>query len=312
MISSNEFIHYLSSALLFVVPILSIAYGQATAAAAAADATETQPSAAPQIRKSFLLGLALSETAAILTGIIVIFLVTTTHAPSIATVFGHLGIVCALGIPSCCIGYFASYAQKEALFATARQPFFAPEILRLMLITLALMQTSIILGFIIALLIQNQIPAAITTADSLILLATGLAFGGGTIGPLIGLGIFSGAACKTVGVNRTVYPQVLSFTFLCQGLIEAPILFSLVVALLIVSGTQTNTVACIAAALAIALSTLGPGIASGRTARAACIAIGKQPAAYTTISRTSLLAQTLIDTAPIYGMIIALALLLFA
>lgn len=311
MIISNTFAHIISPALLFVFPALSIAYGQSQAATAASQAIETQPQAAAALRKNFILGLALSETAAILTGIIVIFLITSKEMASVATMFGNFGIIAALGIPSVCIGILACKAQREALFATARQPFFADKILNLMLITLALMQTSVILGFILAFLIQGQIILTHTFSESLILLASGLAYGCGTIGPLIGLGIFSAAACTTVGSNPRVYPQVLSFTFLCQGLIEAPILFSLVIALLIVSGTQANPVACIAAALAIALSTLGPGMASGRVARAACSAIGKQPDAYTTISRTSLLAQTLIDTAPIYGMIIALALLLF-
>lgn len=302
----------ISPMLLLVIPIISIAYNQSVAARTATHAIETQPEAAASLRKNFVFSLAISETAAILTLIVVMFLIMSPHAPSIATMLGHVAILSALGIPSTCIGIFSSFAQKEALLAIARQPFFAAEIFRLLLITLALMQTSVILGFIIALLLQSQMASAVTLQDGLLLLATGIAFGCGTIGPLFGLGIFSGAACKTVGVNRKVYPQVLSFTFLCQGLIEAPILFSLVVALLISSGTQQQPLACLAAAIAIALSTLGPGIASGKIARAACIAIGVQPAEYTRISSTSLLAQTLVDTSPIYGMIIALSLLLFA
>lgn len=312
MISFQEVAHYLSPALLLVIPSLSIAYGQSAAARTATKAIETQPEAAAAVRKNFLFSLAVSETAAILTLIIVMFLLMSPTMPSLATTFGHLAILLALGIPSTCIGIFSSFAQKEALLATARQPFFAAEIFRLTLITVAVMQTSVILGFILALLLQGQLASAVTLQDGLILLATGIAFGCGTIGPLFGLGIFSGAACKTIGINRKVYPQVLSFTFLCQGLIEAPILFSLVVALLITSGTQPNALACLAAALTIALTTLGPGIASGRIARAACMAIGQQPQEYRNISSTSLLAQTLVDTAPIYGMIIALSLLLFA
>lgn len=304
-------LHLLIPALLFVIPACCIAYGQAQAATAASEAIETQPHAAGAIRKNFILGLALSETAAILTGVVVIFLITSNTVASTTTMIGSFGILAALGIPSVCIGILSSYAQREALFATARQPFFANEILRLMLITLALMQTSVILGFILAFLINNQASAAQTVAESVIVLASGIAFGLGSVGPLIGLGTYASAACKTVGMNRTVYPQIMSFTFVCQGLIEAPILFSLVIALLIVQGTQADAGACIAAALAMALSTLGPGMASGATARAACQAIGEQPAMYRVLSGTSLLAQTIIDAAPIYGMIIALLLLFF-
>lgn len=304
--------HHALPAFLFALPIISIAYGQSIAGNAASQAIETQPEAAPAIRKNFLFTLAISETAAILTLIIAMFLAVAGVHPTMGTVLGHLAIFCALGIPSICIGIFSSYAQKEAILATARQPFFATNIFRLLLLVLAVMQTSVIFGFIISLLLQQEICCAHTAQEGLMLLAAGLAFGCGTIGPLCGLGNFSGQACKTIGVNRKVYQKIFSFTLLCQALIDAPIIFSLVIALLIYFGTQPNAWICLAAALAIGLSTMGPGIASGRIARAACKAIGEQPAEYTSISRTSLLAQTLVDTSPIYGMIIALSLLLFA
>jgi len=310
MAGGEIFTQYMSMSMLFVVPSLSIAIGQGLVANATMEAMQTQPQAAAAMRRTFVLGIAYNETAAILTGIMVIMLILQASSFAPAASYGLLGIVCALAIPSACVGILSSLPQQAAVLATARQPFFAREIMRLMLITISVMQTSIILGFILSLLMKSQLASAASNGP--LLLASGVAFGFGSIGPLIGLGLFSQAACATIGTNRQIYPQVVSFTFICQGLIEAPILFSLVVALLIISGVQHNLWACFAAACTSALSTLGPGIASGRIAHAACMAMGKQPASAAVISRMSLLAQTLIDTSPVYGLVVALALLLFA
>lgn len=311
MVDGYAFLQQISTSLIFVIPSLGIALGQALTARTAITATHTQPQAAADIRRNFLLSVAFNETAAILTGIMVIFLLMATSFSVYIASWAHLSILCALGLPSACIGILSALPQRAALIATARQPFFSREILRLMLITISIMQTSALLGFIVSILIKNRIADSVFWSEGISLLASGIAFGCGSIGPLVGLSLFAGAACSTVGKNRQVYGNIVSFTFICQGLIEAPILFSLVVALIILSGAQPNSMACLAAACTIALSTFGPGIASGRIASSACKAIGQQPNAYAAISRTSLLAQTLIDTSPIYGLIISLALLFF-
>ncbi len=314
MISLLLLSYYGCIALLFLGPALGIALGQGTAAQAAEEAIGLQPAAAPEIRKNFLLGLALNETAAIINGIIVVMLCLQKTIITPEKMIGNLGILCALGIPSTAIGYMSSFPHAAALQATARQPFLARKILNLIILILSVMQTSSIFGLILALLINSQLSTLTSYTEGVRLLLAGSAFGFGSLGPLIGLGIFATAACAAIGYNRNSYKHILSFTFISQALIETPVLLSLAVTLLILMGTgpETATYALLGATIAIACSTFGPGIASGRTAAAACTAMSQQVANAQAISRTSMLAQTLIDASSIYGLMIALVLLFIA
>ena len=61
----------------------------------------------------------------------------------------------------------------------------------------------------------------------------------------------------------------------------------------------------IAAALAIAISTLGPAIGQGKTAAKAMEAIARQPEAAGTIRSTLILALGLMEALTIYGLLIA-------
>jgi len=306
------FIHYATISGLFVLPALATAIGQGLTAKQALRAISAQPAAAADISRNFVLGSALNETATILNGIMVLLLLIKTYPVTMNSALGQLGIFCALGIPSICIGILSILPHQAAITATARQPFFAKNILKLMLITISLMQTSAILGLIIAFLIQAQLATVNSFTGGIQLLAAGIALGVGTIGPLIGLGIFSQEACATIGTNKEAYPQVLTFTFINQALIETPIIFALLVAILIIFSSGATATVLLAAAFAMAFSTLGPGIASGMIARATCRAFGKQLDLYSTLSRTSMFAQTLIDASAIYGLVIAFALLFFA
>lgn len=61
----------------------------------------------------------------------------------------------------------------------------------------------------------------------------------------------------------------------------------------------------IAAALAIALSTIGPGIGQGITAAKAMEAIARQPEAAGTIRTNMIVALAMMEALTIYGLVIA-------
>ncbi len=67
----------------------------------------------------------------------------------------------------------------------------------------------------------------------------------------------------------------------------------------------TSGLIAIAAAIAIAVSTLGPGIAQGITAGKAMDAIARQPEAAGNIRSTMILALGLMEALTIYGLLIA-------
>ena len=68
---------------------------------------------------------------------------------------------------------------------------------------------------------------------------------------------------------------------------------------------MTSGLIAIAAAIAIALSTLGPAIAQGLTASKAMEAIARQPEAAGDIRSTLILSLGLMEALTIYGLLIA-------
>ena len=67
----------------------------------------------------------------------------------------------------------------------------------------------------------------------------------------------------------------------------------------------TSTVIALAAALAIAFSTIAPSIGQGMTAKAAMESIARQPDAAKDIRSTLIISMALMEALTIYGLLIA-------
>ena len=318
MIETTDFIHYTTIAVTVSFPAIGVGIGQGMIGATALEATNLQPSAQNDIVKTAVLGTALAETSAIIGLVIAIMILFGVHDRANAYAgLAKIGIALAFCLPGLVTGIMSALPAQYACRALARQPFFAQKITRLMLITQTLIQTPVIFSFIIAMLIKSQALLVTDTVDAIRLIASGLCIGLGTIGPTIGLAFFARAACQALGTNRDSYESIMSFTFVSEAIIETPIVFSLVISLLLITiGTLHEhplvaSFSMIGAALCMGLGTIGPGIASGKTASAACKEIGKNPENYAALSKVSMFGQGLIDTCAIYTMIIAIMLILF-
>ena len=73
---------------------------------------------------------------------------------------------------------------------------------------------------------------------------------------------------------------------------------------------MSTSLIAIAAALAIALSTIGPAIGQGMTAKAAMESIARQPDAAKDIRSTLIISMALMEALTIYGLLIAFMLVL--
>lgn len=314
MIDPAAFMHF--AAIAFAVGINSISVGLAEGliSKSAIDAANIQPRAQATITRTAILGMALTETAAVF-AVVIVILLTIISANTFSAGIAQLGIALAICLAGGVIGFVSHLPAKAACLAIARQPFFDNRITNVMLITLMLVQTPLIFSFIISFFIFAQINPTIDIANAVRLLSSGLCIGLGSMGPAIGLAVFAQSAVKALGINRHAYQKILSFTFLSEAIIETPIIFALLVSLLLISpattasGSPSRVIALFAAALCTGLSTLGPGISSGRTAGAACNEIAYQPNLYGALSRTSMIAQGFLDTFAIYGLLIAIMLI---
>ena len=68
---------------------------------------------------------------------------------------------------------------------------------------------------------------------------------------------------------------------------------------------MSSGIIAIAAALAVALSTIAPGIGQGKAATAAMESIARQPEAAGNIRSTLIIAMALMEALTIYGLLIA-------
>jgi F0F1-type ATP synthase membrane subunit c/vacuolar-type H+-ATPase subunit K len=312
---SLSIIHFFAICATLVIPLFAVAMGQNIICRLAIAVLDQQPESQRSLNKLVVVALAVSETAAVLSLLVSIFLMRESIPTNYLQCLGELAIVSAISIPAAVIGFAASLPIRAALTALERQPLNASKITNLLLLAVSIGQTPIIFGFFLAWLILSRIPDIQSLATGIQLLATGCAFGIGTVGPSIGIARFGQQACTSVGKNRESYKSIFSFTFISQALIETPILFAFVAALLMLLKPLPVTHAFspfiyIGTALAVSIPTICVGLSSGRIARTACQEIGQNPGLYQMVSRLSILGQTIIDTHAIYGLVVALLMFL--
>lgn len=72
---------------------------------------------------------------------------------------------------------------------------------------------------------------------------------------------------------------------------------------------MTSGIIAIAAAIAIAVSTIAPALAQGKTAKAAMESIARQPDSAKDIRSTLIIALALMEALTIYGLLIAFMLI---
>lgn len=320
MAGFTEYLHFGTIAMAGAINAIGVGLGQGLTSSAAIKGINQQPSAKNEIVKTAVLGMALIETAAVM-GTFVSFLLllqARTNAHTYYANLAEIGIALAICCSGFVLGIVSSLPARAACLSVARQPFFSAQITRFMMISLSLLQTPIIFGLIVALFIQAQAANIATMRDALRLIASGACIGLGSIGPAIGLALFAQKACEGIGKNREAYGRVFSFTLISQAIIETPIIFALIISVSllfmvpeVVGENVLDGIALLAAGLCTGLGTIGPGISSGQTATAAVEQITQNPETHGPLSRVSMFAQGLIETAAIYAVLISFILLFF-
>lgn len=279
-------------------------------------AMHTQPASSQNIFKMCVIGIAITETAALMGAIMSILLITDSEPitnPYFAA-FGVTGIAISVGISGLCAGIASSFPAVATCASLARQPFLQSKLLNIMLITQTLIMAPNIFGLIVGLLIKGELTSIDTFNQAMQLLASGISIGIGCVGPSIGLATFVFSACTALGTNKKAYGKILTFTFICEAIIETPVIFSLIISLMIFSQEIIATSVLqgwqfIAASLCIGLSTISPGMNTGKIGATACKQIALNLNQYASISKITMIALALIDSFAIYGLIISLMLL---
>lgn len=309
-----HFAHYLSLAVLTVIPAFATVFGTIGIAKAALKALDTQPAQEGAIKKIFFTGIALSETVMLCVLGMVAYLF---NQPLITSydLYIRLSICILLIFPASIIGYCGPWSIAQTIYAAARQPQLSNNILSFMLITQSLMQTPVIFCTVFAALIQASITPTITFTHTIQLCALGVLLATASIGPCLGLSYFVYRASVTLPYNRHAFGKLFSFTFISQAIIETPFLLSLALGMFMY-GQQVDTpaqaLAAMCAAIVLGFAALPTSLASAYASSRALLGMAQSPDYAAQISRISFFCQAFIDTTAIYGLILALMLIYLA
>lgn len=310
-------IHYTTVALTVCISSLSAGLGEAITSVASLQASDRQPHAHGSIVRAAILGMAVIETTAILGVFVAILLLRSdaAYATSFYTNLASIGIIFAMGIPGLVLGFVSARPAQATCIAIARQPATNKKLTAFMIMTQALIQTPLIAGLVVTLLIYQQAAHITQLSDCLRLIASGLCIGIGSIGPALALSQFARTACHGIGINKSCYSVLLPFTLLSGAMIETPVIFAMAVSLLLLfqtSPTLLSGILCLAAGLCAGVGTLFPSLSSGQTATVACAGIARNIETYQALSRTSFFVQGIIDTCAIYTIVVAFLLIIAA
>jgi F-type H+-transporting ATPase subunit c len=212
------------------------------------------------------------------------------------------------------LGVSRSHGKTSAasIDAIDRQPAMRPEIFHSTILALALIETAAILGLLMSMLLLLTPPANLPTA----LAEVGIALSIGIPGLLIGW--FSAApgaqALHAIARQPFIARRMNNFMLLMLSLVQTPLIFGLITALLIHARlayitTVAQGLTLLGAGLAIGLGSVGPIIGSCLFAQEVCKSAGRNSVAFPRLFFFTFFSQAIIETPVIFSIIIGLMLI---
>lgn len=312
-------LHYIGIVWCMAFAALGVAIGQGIAAAHACQALSRQELAVGPVRRSLLIGLAFLESGCVFSLVIcLLFLFNMPFTPTLASGLAVFGAGFGLGTAACVVGIASGFVVASSVEAMARQPFLASRISSFTMLAQMLLEAPTVFAFILCFLIKNGLSADMSLALGVQLMVGGIIIGLCSIGPAIGQSIYASRACDAMGRSPDMYGRMFSFSFVVQAIIETPIIFALLLALIImmrgpITMPLAEYIALLAgAAAAFGLGSTGAAVGTGYVAGRAVTCMGATPEQYTAILRMTIFCQAVIDTALIYSLITAFLLIIRA
>ncbi len=234
---------------------------------------------------------------------------------NITTIGAYLGAALSIGFGAIGSGISKGMIANSAVKTYARQPGAGSASLMMMLITQAITETASIFALLVALILVFQgSPASWVGWAGYI--AAGLSIGIGSLGSGIGSGLPGIAACESVTRQPENNGLIMKNVLIAQAVAQTPVIFSLVVSLLLIfqsgSDSLVRIFALFGAGLAMGFGAVGPGIGSGMAGQTAIEMVGRYKKESPLLLRTMLLGQSVAQSTAIYAMVIAFILIFVA
>ncbi|MFH1831397.1 MAG: ATP synthase F0 subunit C [bacterium] len=207
-------------------------------------------------------------------------------------------------------GLAQGIAGLSTLEAMERQPTGGDSLFKSLIIGLALIESGLIIALVMSLMVLFSVQEP-TMASALCELGMGLAIGTAAASISIASSFVVRAATFAISRQPFFAQKIITIMLLTQSIIEAPVIFAFIVSLLIkmnISPSMTvyESLRYFAAALAVALGSIGPSIGQGIFANAACSSIGLNKRAYEKVFPFTLVTQAVIETPMIFSMLVSL------
>jgi F-type H+-transporting ATPase subunit c len=226
-----------------------------------------------------------------------------------------IGAALAVGFGALGSGASEGYTAGKAANGIVRQPKVSGEILRTMLISQAVTETSGIFGLLVAILLLFVVPSEGGLPIVVTYISAGICMGLGGIGAGLGCGTAGGAACEAVARNPRATSSIILTTLIGQAISQTGCIFALVVSLLLLFippvGSGIGLIgALIGAGFAMGFGAIGAGTNSGYATARAVTGISRNPRTGSLVLRIMLLGQAVEHAGAIYSLIIAFLLIL--
>ncbi len=228
----------------------------------------------------------------------------------------YLSIGLLIGLGSIGAGIGQGIAAFSSVGSLTRQPASNDPIVRSMVIGLAFIESGAIFALVITLLLLftglPQITLATAIAELGICIVVGVA--------ALSISIASSFAVKSTAQAISRQPffsqKIITLMLLAQSLIEAPVVFAFVIALIIKANlTETMTIFVglkyLAASLCVAFGCIGPSCGQAIFANSSCKAAGLNKDAYSKIFTFSVINEAVIETPLIFSLLVSIMLIYF-
>jgi F-type H+-transporting ATPase subunit c len=230
-----------------------------------------------------------------------------------ASAFFGAGICMGTGAIGAAIG--EGYAAGSAVNSIAKQPAVSGEIVKTMLVSMAIAESASIFALVVAILLifQNFTSGNLYTAVALI--SSGISMGIGAFGAGVGSGFPGGTACIGIARNPRVAGAINTNMLIGQAVAQTPAIFAMLVSFILMFKSYPSVIklpyiaAILGAGLSMGFGAVGPGIGGGIAAAASAEGVSKNPSISNILTRTMLIGQAVSQSTAVYALVIAFVLL---
>lgn len=227
--------------------------------------------------------------------------------------FLHYGtIALSIGMNAIGVGIGQGLTGQAALTAINQQPQARSEITKTAIIGIALIETAAVMGGIIAILLLRTTPPTAFAGLAEFGIALAICLPGVVIGVVSSWPAQS--SCMAIARQPFLAQQISRFMAIAQVLIQAPVIFGLIVAIFISNQAANANSLCdslrlIGAGLCIGIGSIGPAIGLATFCRTACYGMGVNPKASSALLSFTFVSAPFIETPIMFALIISLILL---